>query len=176
MPDLSNLSHYFYDKDKIPAKLEPGNANYELSFGSGGILDYLAELGLRAGETGSRRQQLEAAFALIAPHEFALTDRLLFYSSGRNDCTIFGIPDGKSQNRVATISFVVEGHAPKQVCQKLDEYNSALRCGHFHARRLDASMGFSDATGLLRVSVTHYNTLPTIDSVTPPLDHVLPQH
>ncbi len=173
MPDLSNLSHYFYDKDKIPAKLEPGNANYELSFGSGGIVDYLAELGLRAGETGSRRKQLEAAFELIAVQEFALTERLLGYLRGRNDCTIFGIPDGKSQNRVATISFVVEGHDPEQVCQKLDEYKIALRFGDFHARRLVDSMGFSEANGILRVSMTHYNTLAEVDRVIAALDQVL---
>jgi selenocysteine lyase/cysteine desulfurase len=92
---------------------------------------------------------------------------------GRNDCTIFGIPDGKSQNRVATISFVVEGHDPEQVCQKLDEYKIALRFGDFHARRLVDSMGFSEANGILRVSMTHYNTLAEVDRVIAALDQVL---
>lgn len=173
MHDLSNLYHYFYDKDKIPAKLEPGNANYELSFGSGGIVDYLAELGIRGGETGSRRKQLEAGFELIAVQELAVTERLLSYLRGRNDCTIFGIPDGTSQNRVATVSFIVQGHDPEQVCRKLDEYKIALRFGDFHARRLIDSMGLSESNGVIRVSMTHYNTLAEVDRVIAALDQVL---
>ena len=31
--ELDNLYHYFYDKDKVPAKLEPGNTNYETRLG-----------------------------------------------------------------------------------------------------------------------------------------------
>ena len=41
MLELDNLYHLFYGKDKIPAKMEPGNANYELSYASGAVVDWL---------------------------------------------------------------------------------------------------------------------------------------
>ena len=173
MRELSNLYHYFYDKDKIPAKLEPGNANYELSYGSSGIVDYLVELGHQSGETGSRRKQLEAAFQQIAHQETSLTERLLGYLRSRNDCSIIGIPDGANPNRVATISFTVEGHDPEQVCKQLDQFKIAIRFGDFHARRLVDSMGLSKANGALRVSMTHYNTIEEVDRVIAALKEVL---
>ena len=46
---LDNLYHYFVAKDRIPYKLQPGNPNYELSYGCIGIADYLAALGQRVG-------------------------------------------------------------------------------------------------------------------------------
>jgi len=45
--NLDNLYHYFYGKDKVPAKLEPGNASYELAYSSTGIVDYMVELAER---------------------------------------------------------------------------------------------------------------------------------
>lgn len=47
--ELANLYHYFIANDRIPYKLQPGNPNYELSYGSIGIVDYLEELGARSG-------------------------------------------------------------------------------------------------------------------------------
>ena len=34
-------------------KLEPGNANYELAWGSAGIVDYLDDLGGSTGDRGA---------------------------------------------------------------------------------------------------------------------------
>ena len=66
--ELANLYHYFIAKDRIPYKLQPGNPNYELSYGAIGITDYLAELGASAGapQGASRRTRIETAFAAIA--------------------------------------------------------------------------------------------------------------
>ena len=42
---LANLSHHFVPMDKVPGKLQPGNPNYELSYGATAIPDYLVALG-----------------------------------------------------------------------------------------------------------------------------------
>ncbi|MBL4786463.1 MAG: aminotransferase class V-fold PLP-dependent enzyme, partial [Cohaesibacteraceae bacterium] len=55
--ELDSLYHYFYGKDKVPGKLEPGNPNYELAYSSTGIVDYLIETGEQAGATGSDRDK-----------------------------------------------------------------------------------------------------------------------
>ncbi len=46
----STLYHYFYGKDKVPGKLEPGNPNDELAYSTCGIVDDLPNLGEQAGE------------------------------------------------------------------------------------------------------------------------------
>ncbi len=46
---LDNIYHYFFDKTRVPHKLEPGNINYECAWGSIGSVDYVEELGARAG-------------------------------------------------------------------------------------------------------------------------------
>ena len=56
--ELDGLYHYFYGKEKVPEKLEPGNTNYELAWGCTGIVDYLDDLG---GGTGDRAA-IERAF------------------------------------------------------------------------------------------------------------------
>lgn len=57
--ELDTLYHYFYGKDKVPGKLEPGNPNYELAYSVCGIVDYLCELGDKAGEKGSVRDKID---------------------------------------------------------------------------------------------------------------------
>jgi cysteine desulfurase family protein (TIGR01976 family) len=169
--DLDNLYHYFYGKDKIPAKLEPGNASYELAFSSTGIVDYLAELG--AATRGSVRENLAAAFELIARHENRLAERLLAYLRGRNDCRIIGYEHGDDPRRVPTISFVVEGRDPGEICRLADEYSIAIRFGDFHARRLIEYLGLDKNNGVVRVSMTHYNTLDEVDALITALEEIL---
>ena len=173
MKDLDNLYHYFYGKDKIPAKMEPGNANYELSYAAGAIVDYLEELGNQAGETGSTRDKIIAAYDDITEQENILCERLLSYLRKRNDCTIIGIKDGNSADRVPTIAFTFDNQDPEQICLKLDKHKIAIRFGDFHARRLADSIDISKDNGALRVSMTHYNTVEEVDKLTSALDLVL---
>jgi selenocysteine lyase/cysteine desulfurase len=60
--ELDPLYHFFYGRDKVPGKLEPGNPNYELAYSLTGIVDYLCELGEKSGATGSPRELIVAAF------------------------------------------------------------------------------------------------------------------
>lgn len=59
--DLDGLYHYFYGKEKVPGKLEPGNPCYELVWGAAGIVDYVEALGSGAG-----RPAIKQAFDDIA--------------------------------------------------------------------------------------------------------------
>ncbi|MDH4254697.1 MAG: cysteine desulfurase-like protein [Gammaproteobacteria bacterium] len=173
LAELDNLYHYFYGKDKVPAKLEPGNANYELAFGSTGIVDYLGELGRRSGSAGGERAAIEAAFAAIRAHEQRLAERLLGWLRGRPDCRILGLPSGGDPGRVPTISFTVAGHDPGELARRVDGYRIALRYGDFHARRLVEYLGLAGANGVLRVSMAHYNTPGEVDALTEALAEIL---
>ena len=45
LAELDGLYHYFYGREMVPTKLEPGNINYELAWGCTGLVDYLDHLG-----------------------------------------------------------------------------------------------------------------------------------
>ena len=173
LAELDNLYHYFYDKGKVPAKLEPGNASYELSYSSIGIVDYLVELAERAGQDGSMRQKIETAFEQITQHENVIAERLLAYLRERSDCRIIGIDHGDDPRRVPTISFVVEGHDPGEIARQIDPYSIAIRCGDFHARRLSEYLGLDRLNGCVRVSMSHYNTVGEVDALVAALDSAL---
>jgi cysteine desulfurase family protein (TIGR01976 family) len=172
LAELDNLYHYFYGKDKVPAKLEPGNASYELGFSSTGIVDYLAELG-GAGSDVPVRQNIELAFERITQHENALAERLLSYLRSRDDCRIIGREQGDDPRRVPTISFVIENQDPGEVSRRMDAYNIAIRFGDFHARRLIEYLDLDGINGVVRVSMTHYNTLAEVDALVTALGEVL---
>ncbi len=173
MEKLDSLYHYFYGKDKIPAKMEPGNANYELSYASGAIVDYLVTLGEQAGAAGSRRDKIVAAFEDITEQETIIGERLLSYLRKRNDCTILGIRDGSDTRRVPTIAFTIDGKDPEQICLDMDNHKIAIRFGDFHARRLAEDLDIVKDNGAVRVSLTHYNTLEEVDKLIAAFDLVL---
>lgn len=171
--ELDTLYHYFYGKDKVPGKLEPGNPNYELAYSTCGIVDYLTALGEQAGETGTVRQKIEAAFAAITAQENLLTERLLSYLRSRNDCRIVGQISSLDDTRVPTIAFRIDGREAAELCKAMDGEHIAMRFGDFHSRRLAEYLELTDHGGMLRVSMVHYNTLEEVDRFTAALDHIL---
>jgi cysteine desulfurase family protein (TIGR01976 family) len=170
---LDPIYHYFYGYDKVPGKLEPGNPNYELAYSTCGIVDYLVALGERAGETGSIRQKIEAAYGAITAQEDALTERLLTYLRSRNDCMIVGQSLNSSSQRVPTIAFRIDGREAADLCKAMDAEKIAMRFGDFHSRRLAEYLGLTDHGGMLRVSMVHYNTIEEVDRFTTALDGIL---
>lgn len=171
--ELDTLYHYFYGKDKVPGKLEPGNPNYELAYATCGIVDYLCEHAARLGETGSVRQKIERAFEAITEHEDLLTERLLSYLRSRNDCRIVGEAVNRDSKRVPTISFRFDGRDAAQICRAIDAEKIAIRFGDFHSRRLAEYLDLTDHNGMLRVSMVHYNTLEEVDRLTAAFDRIL---
>jgi cysteine desulfurase family protein (TIGR01976 family) len=173
LAELDTLYHYFYGKDKIPGKLEPGNPNYELAYSTCGIVDYLVELGARSGENGTIRQKIEAAFVAITAQEDALTERLLSYLRSRNDCSIIGQSVNRESRRVPTISFRFDARDAAEICKAIDDQKIAIRFGDFHSRRLAEYLDLTDHNGMLRVSMVHYNTIEEVDRLTAALDRIL---
>lgn len=167
--ELDNLYHYFYDKDKVPAKLEPGNTNYELAWGSAGIVDYFDALG---GGTGDHAA-IARAFADVAEHEALIGEQLLDYLRGRNDVRIIGDRGSDAAIRVPTISFKVDGRDSAAIVRTLDEKQIGIRFGDFHSRRLVEALGLSDGNGVVRISMVHYNTPEEVDRVIAALDEAL---
>ena len=167
--ELDGLYHYFYGRELVPQKLEPGNPNYELAWGAAGVVDYLDALG---GGTGDRAA-IECAFHAIAAQETDLSERLLSYLRDRNDVRILGRRDSLAASRVPTISFKVEGRDSSEIVRAVDEVGVGMRFGDFHSRRLVETLGDAGGSGVLRVSMVHYNTLEEVDRLVSRLDQIL---
>ena len=167
--ELDGLYHYFYGREKVPMKLEPGNTNYELAWGAAGIVDYLDRLG---GGTGDRAA-IDTAFTDIAAQEEALAERLLGYLRGRNDVRIVGHRTSDAALRVPTISFKVDGRNSEDIVRAVDAAQIGIRLGDFHSRRLVEHLGLAADGGVVRVSMVHYNTVEEVDRLVAALDRQL---
>lgn len=168
--ELDTLYHYFYGKDKVPGKLEPGNPSYECAYSTLAIRDYFAGLG---GAAPTQRAALEAGFTAVTAQEDALVDRLLSYLTARNDCRIFGATRNVGSKRIPTVAFRFDGRDSGALAKSMDAHKIAIRHGDFHSRRLVEDLGQTGDGGLLRVSMVHYNTLEEVDRLCTAFDVIL---
>ena len=168
--ELDTLYHYFYGKDKVPGKLEPGNPSYECAYSTLAIRDYFAGLG---GAAPTQRASIETGFAAVTAQEDALVERLLSYLTARNDCSVFGATTNVGSKRIPTIAFRFDGRDSGALAKAMDAHKIAIRHGDFHSRRLVEDLGQMDDGGLLRVSMVHYNTLDEVDRLCVALDGIL---
>ena len=167
--ELDGLYHYFYGKDQLPQKLEPGNPNYELAWGAAAVVDYFDGLGGGGGD----RASLACAFDDIAMHEAVIGERLLSYLRDRNDVRIIGRHDAAKDRRVPTISFKVDGRDSAEITKAVDAAEIGIRFGDFHSKGLVETVGAAADSGVLRVSMVHYNTIEEVDRLIARLDQVL---
>ncbi|MDN5569507.1 MAG: aminotransferase class V-fold PLP-dependent enzyme [Paracoccus sp. (in: a-proteobacteria)] len=170
---LDGLYHYFYGKDKVPGKLEPGNPSYEVAFSVDGIVEYLTGLASHHGITGDNRALGVAAYDLITQQEDMLTDRLLGWLTTRDDCQVIGDVTNRDSTRVPTIAFKFDGVDSGKIVRAMDEFGIAMRFGDFHSRRLVEHLGLDRDGGVLRVSMVHYNTVEQVDRLTDALTQIL---
>ena len=170
---LPSMNHYFIGPEVIPYKLQPGNVNYELSYGCMGINDYLADVGSQLGSTGTVRQKMQTAFDAFARHEDALAERLLAYLRGKKSVRIIGHVSATAGDRLPTISFTVAGKMSEAIVRHLDPLHIGIRFGDFYAKRLIESLGLQTKGGVVRVSMAHYNTAEEIDRLVRHLDEAI---
>jgi cysteine desulfurase family protein (TIGR01976 family) len=167
---MPSLNHYFIAQDVLPYKLQPGNVNYELSWGCTGISDYLVDVGRKLGANGDERQCMQAAYTAFEKQEDAIANRLLGYLNTRKDIRIIGRRDVKDGRRVPTISFMVAGRSSRDIVAETDKHDVGIRFGDFYARRLIEDLGLAPQGGVVRVSMAHYNTLAEVDRLIRALD------
>lgn len=164
--ELPSLNHFFIGQEVIPYKLQPGNLNYELSYGCIGISDYLIDIGQRLGAEGSERELMQAAFDAFEVQEDLLADILLKFLRETPGVRIIGKPRVTDGDRVPTISFVVEGIQSEAIVRRVDGHRMGIRFGDFYARRLIEQLGLAPYGGVVRVSIAHYNSVDELNRLT----------
>ena len=173
--NLPGINLNFIKEDDIPYKFEPGHANYELSYGAMGIMDYLDEFSEVHGNATSDalRTRLSTAFEIIAHHEEILAERLLEYLNSQPRVKVIGETSSSKDVRVPTISFVVEGMSSAQIPLVTDKHKIGLRYGDFYSRRIIQNLDLQKSDGVVRVSMVHYNTVDEVDRLTEVLATIL---
>jgi cysteine desulfurase family protein (TIGR01976 family) len=171
---LPGINHFFLEND-IPYKFQPGNVNYELSYSLLGLKDYL----IRFAQTHTPVKQPEPlslntcskyAFNTIAQYEETLSKRLLDFLNNKPNVRIIGKTTYELQQRVPTISFVVNNIKSSTIPPQVDKHNIGIRFGDFYAKRLIRDLVLEPQDGVIRVSMVHYNSLQEIDRLVEILD------
>lgn len=170
---LHSLNHFFISENVILYKLQPGNINYELSYGCIGISDYLMRVSTDLGSTGTARQKMQAAFDAFEKHEEAMAERLLTYLRSNKAVCIIGVDSAAAGARMATVNSMVAGQVSEAVVRHMDSFNIGIRFGDFYARRPIDALGLQAQGGVVRVSIAHYNTPEEIDRLVQHLDELI---
>lgn len=163
---MPGINHFFIPQSAIPYKFQPGNVNFELSYGMIGLCDYLSDLAQHhEGESvaADLRTQMVQAFERISQHEEALAVRFLEFLRSQSRVRIIGCREGDRHRRVPTISFVVDGVDSATIPPQVDRHRIGIRYGDFYAHRLVQDLGLAPQNGVVRVSMVHYNTLEEVD-------------
>jgi cysteine desulfurase family protein (TIGR01976 family) len=151
--------------DEPPGKIEAGTFIYENVAGMDAAVTYLELLGKRMDSVGapdSRRERIVRAMEAIREYEMSLSLELLSVLAGC-DATVYGISDERRlHERVPTICFNLKKILPATVCETMARAGIGIRDGHMYSPRLMRRLGQSLESGVVRVSLVHYNTLEEI--------------
>lgn len=161
---IPGINHYFIDT--VPYKFQPGNFNYELTYGTAGVLDYFMDLYDHHFDTpADDRTKLEKAFELVAAHEERLSEKLLDYLRTVPDIRIIGHDTGDRNKRVPTIAFVHDSKQSDEIVEQVDPHGIGIRFGDFYAKRLVHDLDIEDKNSVVRVSFVHYNSIEEVDKL-----------
>lgn len=126
----------------VPHKFEAGTPAIADVIGLGAAIDWVNGLDRTA----------------VLDHERALLDRAEAQLSQIDGLRLFG----RTQDKGAIVSFVVEGAHPHDLAQLMDKYGVAVRAGHHCAHPLMKRYG---VPGTVRVSFAAYNTEAEVDAM-----------
>jgi cysteine desulfurase family protein (TIGR01976 family) len=153
--------------DEPPGKIEAGTFIYENVAGMDAAVRYLEKLGANLAthpthNGATRRSNLITAMKAVRAYEEELSRQLLkvFREVG---AIVYGIQNEERLNeRVPTFCFNLKGIQPAAVTGALAKAGIGVRDGHMYAPRLMQRLGLDPETGVVRISLVHYNTINEI--------------
>ncbi|HEX7078309.1 MAG TPA: cysteine desulfurase-like protein [Candidatus Eisenbacteria bacterium] len=160
----------FFIPDQAPDAFEAGTQTFEGIAGMAGAMRYLASWGADAGTEGGAKGEAEAgraalrtAMERLRAYEATLSAALLRELATIPRLSIFGEADpDRVAERVPTVAFTIDGVPPAAIVERLAERAIHARDGHMYAPRLLEASGIDPATGVVRVSLCHYNRVEEI--------------
>ena len=172
LAEVRNQNHFFVGEDTA-YKLEPGNVNHELTAGLSGIERYLAAVWAHHGGSTDTGDWRDRVFDLFADHEARMAERILGFLRDHPRVRVIGDARSDRNLRAPTIAFTVEGRSSEAIPAALDGRQIAIRFGDFYARRAMEGMGLMERSGVVRISLVHYNSHAEVERLLAALDDVL---
>lgn len=141
---MRSLGHFFNPHDTLENKVGLAGASYELMASIPAVAAYLEGVG----------------WDRIADQEAMLQGTLLGYLNERSDVTIHGERSVNGAVRVPTVSFTVDGWDSQKLVEALEGegHPFGIRWGAFYSNRLVKEVLGLGKSGVVRVSLVHYNT------------------
>lgn len=166
-----------------PDRIESGTQDHEGIAGTLGVLEYFERLGREfgtehAGEFATalsgRRLHLKQALAAIRDYESRLCESLIEQLLTLPGLRIYGITDASGLDyRVPVVSFRVEGYHPRHIAGSLGQAGIHAWAGNFYAPAITERLGLEDKGGLVRVGLSHYNSLKEVEKLRDTLERIL---
>lgn len=167
LTQMPGINHYFFKPEDVPYKFQPGNYNFELTYGLKAFPEYLKALYDHHHENNNSgaEEKFNGSFNLIAAYEEKLANKLLAYLSTVDGLQIIGESRGDADKRVPTISFVHQKMQSPEIVAQMDKNEIGIRFGDFYAKKLIAALGLEQYGGVVRVSLAHYNSEAEVDKL-----------
>ena len=159
--------------NELPGKFETGTQNHEGIAGFLGALEYFEWIGKEFGEEhasawkeagfSGRKLLYKQGMSALKAYEFELSRALIETIQSVPGTRIYGLTDLKRlEERVATVSFTLEGKHPNDVAKQLGDAGIYVWDGHYYALAAVERLGLLESGGMVRVGATHYNTLDEV--------------
>lgn len=147
-----------------PGKIEAGTFIYENVAGMDAAVHYLEQLGggpsgnPERGSSEERRSDIVRAMSAIRSYEESLSLEMLRVLE-ENGATVYGVSDERAtRERVPTFAFNLKDIHPASVTQACSDAGIGIRDGHMYSPRLMKRLNLAQDSGVVRVSLVHYNT------------------
>ena len=157
-------------------RFETGTGNFEGLAGVTAAVDYLADVGSAYGAVAAdatRRERLVAAMTSIRAYEMDVYRHLVDGLEAIPGLRLYGITDrARFADRTPTAALRIDGLHPRAIAEALGEEGIAVWDGDFYATGLIERLGLLDDGGVVRIGLTHYNTVAEVDRLVDALGRV----
>ena len=118
------------------------------------------------------RKKISKVNKLISLHEEEIANPILDYISNRDDLKLIGKKKIINKDRAPTISFINKFKKSSEVSNILVLNNIATRNDNFYAWRCLKALKVDTNDGLVRLSMSHYNSIEDTERVIKALEKI----
>ncbi len=165
LKELPNQNHEFLN-GQYPYTLNPGGPNHEELASLIGIYEYFDNLYKHHFDNDEAiLNKIKKINHLISNYEEKLANPLLKYLDEKASIRLIGKNQINNRNRAPTISFVSKNKSSKELAKILNKNFIATRNDNFYAWRCLDALDINKDDGVIRISLTHYNTNKEINNL-----------
>ena len=146
---------------QYPYTINPGGPNHEELVSLIGIYEYFENLYNHHFKSNNLNIlfKIKKINSLISIHEEYIANPILEFLYKDDRFNLIGKNKIKNKNRAPTIAFTSNKYSSKELSNILIRNNIATRNDNFYAWRCLRDLGINTSDGVVRISLTHYNTI-----------------